>query len=153
MAWFKSPSSLLAWVSTRPLESLLYALGDGHCGIWALFEQMSMPGCVDESLDWFHLKENLYKVETIAEQLKVISSLLWEGRVSSARSQLEKIDHVSAQRFSAYLERHTGRIPNYRYYWKGCPLALVPLNRWSNKSMLVCSSQAHSGIQRVCRKC
>lgn len=56
MAWFKSPSSLLSWVTTLPIASLLYALGDGHCGIWSLFEQMAIPGSIDEILDWFHLK-------------------------------------------------------------------------------------------------
>lgn len=128
MAWFKSPSSLLAWVSTLPVASLLYALGDGHCGIWSLFEQLPIPGSVDEILDWFHLKENLYKVETTTEQLEAISSLLWEGRVSSARSELAEIDHVSAKRFSAYLERHTGRIPNYRYYqMEGLPIGSGPV--------------------------
>lgn len=131
MAWFKSPSALLAWVSTLPLASLLYALGDGHCGIWSLFEQMAIPGSIDEILDWFHLKENLYKVQATAEQLDSLSSLLWEGRVGLAKAMLNQIDHHSALRFSAYLDRHTGRIPSYRYYqMEDLPIGSGPVESW-----------------------
>ena len=55
MAWFKSPPSLLAWVTTLPIASLVYALGDGHCGIWSLFEQMAIPGSIDEILSLIHI--------------------------------------------------------------------------------------------------
>lgn len=128
MAWFKSPPTLLAWVTTLPIASLMYALGDGHCGIWSLFEQMSIPGSIDEILDWFHLKENLYKVVATAEQLEDLSSVLWEGRVSMAKSLLDEIDDDSAQRFSGYLDRHSGRIPNYRYYhMEGLPIGSGPV--------------------------
>jgi len=96
MAWFKSPPSLLAWVTTLPVASLLYALGDGHCGIWSLFEQMTIPGSSDEILDWFHLKENLYKVEASSEQLEVLAGVLWEGQVTTAKSMLETIDTTTA---------------------------------------------------------
>ena len=128
MAWFKSPSSLLSWVTTLPMASLLYALGDGHCGIWSLFEQMTIPGSIDEILDWFHLKENLYKVEASPEQLDALSSLLWEGKVSHVKRMLEAIKTDSAKRFCSYLDRHTGRIPNYRYYQlEGLPIGSGPV--------------------------
>jgi len=128
MAWFKSPSSLLAWITTLPIGSLLYALGDGHCGIWSLFEQMAIPGTVDEILDWFHLKENLYKVEASSQQLEVIADALWEGQLSTAKRMLEAIDTDSAKRFRGYLNRHTGRIPNYRYYQlEGLPIGSGPV--------------------------
>ena len=128
MAWFKSPACLLSWVTTLPIASLLYALGDGHCGIWSLFEQMAIPGSIDEILDWFHLKENLYKVEASSEQLDALSSLLWEGKVSNAKRMLEDIKTDSAKRFSGYLDRHTGRIPNYRYYqMEGLPIGSGPV--------------------------
>lgn len=128
LAWFKSPSSLLAWVTTLPIASLLYALGDGHCGIWSLFEQMSIPGSIDEILDWFHLKENLYKVAATPEQLEAIAATLWEGQVGTAKRMLDGIDTDSAKRFSGYLDRHTGRIPNYRYYqMEGLPIGSGPV--------------------------
>ena len=93
MAWFKSALSLLAWVTTLPIASLLYALGDGHGGIWSLFEQMAIPGTTDEILDWFHLKENLYKVEATSEQLEALAKpLLGESlpRSGKAGSALRK---------------------------------------------------------------
>jgi hypothetical protein len=128
MAWFKPPSSLLAWVTTLPLGSGLYALGDGHGGIWSLFEQMTIPGVLDEILDGFHLKENLYNVTAMPEQLAVIAAMLWEGQVSTAKQQLDELATDSAQRFRGYLERHTGRIPNYRYYqMEGLPIGSGPV--------------------------
>lgn len=128
MAWFKSSPSLLAWVTTLPIASLLYALGDGHCGIWSLFEQMSIPGSIDEILDWFHLKENLYKVGATPEVLETIASTLWEGQVSTAKRMLDDMNTDSAKRFRGYLERHTGRIPNYRYYqMEGLPIGSGPV--------------------------
>lgn len=131
MAWFKSPAALLTWVRTLPIASLLYALGDGHCGIWSLFEQMSVPGSIDEIIDWFHLKENLYKVSATAVQLEALCSLLWEGRVSATKATLDELNHASAKRFSAYLEKHTGRIPNYRYYqMEGLPIGSGPVESW-----------------------
>ncbi|NJO51273.1 MAG: hypothetical protein HC840_19555 [Leptolyngbyaceae cyanobacterium RM2_2_4] len=110
------------------MNSLLYALGDGHCGIWALFEQMPVPGVMDEILDWFHLKENLYKVEMNPEPLEAISSALWEGQVFTAQKMLNEMATDSAKRFSAYLDRHAGRIPNYRYYqMEGLPIGSGPV--------------------------
>ena len=128
MAWFKSPPCLRAWVTTLPIASLLYALGDGHCGIWSLFEQMAIPGSIDEILDWFHLKENLYKVEAPSEQLEVLAGMLWEGQVSTSKSRLETMDTSTAKRFRGYLDRHTGRIPNYRYdQLEGLPIGSGPV--------------------------
>ena len=128
MAWFKSSPRLLAWVTTLPIASLLYALGDGHCGIWSLFEQMAIPGTTDEVLDWFHLKENLYKVEATPEVLATVASTLWEGQVSTAKRMLDDMNTASAQRFRGYLDRHTGRIPNYRYYqMEGLPIGSGPV--------------------------
>lgn len=128
MAWFKSPSHLLTWVATLPIASLLYALGDGHCGIWSLFEQMAIPGSIDEILDWFHLKENLYKVEASSEQLEAMAARLWEGQVGTVKRMLDEIGTDSAQRFRGYLIRHTGRIPNYRYYqMEGLPIGSGPV--------------------------
>ena len=85
MAWFKQPAALLSWVINLPLATLVYLLGDGHCGIWSLFAQMEIPDLTDEILDWFHLKENLYKVEATPEQLDTLSSHLWKVRLAKLR--------------------------------------------------------------------
>lgn len=128
MAWFKAPPALLRWVTTLPLATLVYALGDGHRGIWSLFAQMTVPGQMDEILDWFHLKENLYKVDADSEQLEAIAAYLWEGQLTQAKRELAAIGTASAKGFGAYLDQHTGRIPNYRYYqMEGLPIGSGPV--------------------------
>jgi hypothetical protein len=54
--------------------------------------------------------------------------VLWEGQISTAKQQLDELATDSAQRFRGYLERHTGRIPNYRYYqMEGLPIGSGPV--------------------------
>ena len=88
MAWYKDPATLLAWVTTLPLVPVVYLLGDGHCGIWSLFDQMAIDLPTDEILDWYHLKENLYKVEATENVLESLSSQLWEGQLQLNRDAL-----------------------------------------------------------------
>lgn len=116
MAWYKAPAALWAWVRTLPLVPVIYLLGDGHPGIWSLFDQMAIDVPTDEVLDWYHLKENLYKVEAADAVLESLSSQLWEGQLQKVVGHLAELDKDSARRFSAYLRTHAGRIPNYRYY-------------------------------------
>ena len=131
MAWYKDPATLLAWVTTLPLVPVIYLLGDGHCGIWSLFEQMAIALPTDEVLDWYHLKENLYKVETTESVLESLSSHLWEGQLQKVLVRLSELDNDSARRFSAYLSNHAGRIPNYRYYqMEGLPIGSGPVESW-----------------------
>ncbi|NES93569.1 ISKra4 family transposase, partial [Okeania sp. SIO2B9] len=131
MAWYKDPATLLAWITTLPLVPVIYLLGDGHCGIWSLFEQMAIEGPTDEVLDWYHLKENLYKVDATEAVLESLSSQLWEGRLQQVLSCLSELDNESARRFSAYLSNHAGRIPNYRYYqMEGFPIGSGPVESW-----------------------
>ena len=131
MAWYKDPATLLAWITTLPLVPVIYLLGDGHCGIWSLFDQMAIKGPTDEVLDWYHLKENLYKVEATETVLESLSSQLWEGRLQQVLGRLLELDNDSARRFSAYLSTHAGRIPNYRYYqMEGFPIGSGPVESW-----------------------
>ncbi|MGB7414448.1 MAG: ISKra4 family transposase, partial [Thermosynechococcaceae cyanobacterium] len=60
--WFKDNPSLLMWTQRLVWASVVYCLGDGHCGVWSLFAQMTGISEREEILDWFHLKENLHKV-------------------------------------------------------------------------------------------
>ncbi len=131
MAWYKAPATLLAWVTTLPLLPVIYLLGDGHCGIWSLFDQMEIDVPTDEVLDWYHLKENLYKVEATETVLESLSSQLWEGQLQKALGCLATLNNDSARRFSAYLNTHAGRIPNYRYYqMEGLPIGSGPVESW-----------------------
>ena len=85
----------------------------------------------DEVLDWYHLKENLYKVETTESVLESLSSHLWEGQLQKVLVRLSELDNDSARRFSAYLSNHAGRIPNYRYYqMEGLPIGSGPVESW-----------------------
>ncbi|MEO0539085.1 MAG: ISKra4 family transposase [Cyanobacteria bacterium P01_A01_bin.123] len=128
MAWFKHPKALLSWILMRPMATLVYLLGDGHPGIWSLFGQMNIAGFKDEILDWFHLKENLYKVDASPDQLETLSSHLWEGQVGQAKAILKNLQTPSAKRFRAYLDQHSQRIPNYRYYqMEGLPIGSGPV--------------------------
>jgi hypothetical protein len=131
MAWYKDPAALLAWITTLPLVPVIYLLGDGHCGIWSLFEQMAITVPTDEILDWYHLQENLYKVEAPEAMLESLSSQLWEGQLQTVLVRLSELDHDSARRFRTYLSAHAGRIPNYRYYqMEGLPIGSGPVESW-----------------------
>jgi hypothetical protein len=92
IAWYKDPAALFAWVTTLPLVPVIDLLGDGHCGIGSLFEQMAIAVSTDAILDWYHLQKNLYKVEAPAVVLESLSSQLWgrstsKGERSQAKSK------------------------------------------------------------------
>ena len=75
-AFFQDNLSLINWVNSQTLANPLYCLGDGHDGIWNIFAEISDPGLRVEILDWYHLKENLYKIETDPKLLKKLETLL-----------------------------------------------------------------------------
>ena len=75
-AFFQDNLSLINWVNSQTLANPLYCLGDGHDGIWNIFAEISDPGLRVEILDWYHLKENLYKIETDSKLLKKLETLL-----------------------------------------------------------------------------
>ena len=51
-------------------------------GIWNLFEEIGATEQRQEILDWYHLKENLYKVGGSALRLKQAESLLRSREVN-----------------------------------------------------------------------
>ena len=59
----------------------MYCIGDGHPGIWNLFQEIGEAQRRQEILDWYHLKENLYKVGGSFKGLKLAENLLWQGQV------------------------------------------------------------------------
>ena len=106
-------------------------MGDGHPGIWSLFGQLKTPQIPDEILDWFHLMENLHKVEATPEQRRQAETLLWEGQVDKTITLLSAVKTDASQRFQVYLQNHRGRIPNYRYYqMEGLPISSSPVESW-----------------------
>ncbi len=78
-AFFQDNLSLINWVNTQPLANPLYCLGDGHDGIWNLFAEIGESVQRQEILDWYHLKENLYKIEADSKLLKKLETLLGAG--------------------------------------------------------------------------
>ena len=61
-AFYKDNFALIDYVNAQRLTLPLVCLGDGHAGVWNLFEQIATTADRREILDWYHLKENLYKV-------------------------------------------------------------------------------------------
>lgn len=115
-AFFHSNECLVEWVNQQPLATPLTCLGDGHDGIWNLFSAIAIDGQRQEILDWFHLKENLYKVNATEQNLATVETFLWQGNVEDAIEQLNHWQDEQAQTFVGYLTHHRTRIVNYAYF-------------------------------------
>lgn len=114
-AFFDSNQSLIDYVNSQPLINPLVCLGDGHEGVWNLVREFAIANQRWEILDWFHLKENLYKVGGSLKRLKKAEGLLWQGQVEATQALFTNCKGKQAQNFCAYLERHRQRIVNYSY--------------------------------------
>jgi len=57
-----------------------------------LFKEISTSSQRQEIWDWYHLKENLYKVGGERQRIKQAEALLWRGRVEDARAIFDN-DH------------------------------------------------------------
>lgn len=115
-AFFQDNLSLTDWVNSQNIGKTLYCLGDGHDGIWNLFEKIADPQCRQEILDWYHLKENLYKIEAPKKFLSKIEAKLWHGQVETALLLLKNSKYVGVTNFTNYLQKHRHRLVNYMYF-------------------------------------
>jgi hypothetical protein len=115
-AFFQDNESLINWSNQQPLSAVVTCIGDGHDGVWNLISQIGRPYQRREVLDWFHLKENLYKVGGSTKRLKQVESALWNGMLADARQELVGANPVEVSRFYAYLHKHSLRIPDYGLY-------------------------------------
>ncbi len=128
MAYFDDNDALLQWLSCLCWASIVFCLGDGHSGIWSIYEQIEMTAERDEVLDWYHLVENLYKVGGSQKRLKQAKKLLWQGKIDQTIALFEGLTSDQARRFRGYLERHRRRIVNYSYYQQeGLPIGSGPV--------------------------
>jgi hypothetical protein len=91
-------------------------LGDGHDGVWNLFTQIADDQTRPEILDWYHLKENLYKIQASKKFLEQIEADLWQGVGEEAIRKLRKTQYVGATNFISYLRKHRHRLVNYMYF-------------------------------------
>lgn len=133
MAFFQNNQSLVKWVNQQPLSRNINCLGDGHDGVWNIFEQIGTKQQRREILDWYHLMENLHKVGGSNQRLKQAKNYLWQGLVDDAIAEFDDLkkkrcdpDEVSSSReraprqqarnFQNYLRKHRSRIPDYQLY-------------------------------------
>jgi hypothetical protein len=114
-AFFQDNLSLTDWVNSQRLLHPLICLGDGHDGVWNLFQEIGSTSGRQEILDWYHLKENLYKVGGSLKRLKAAETFLWQGQVQSTIALFVDLTKKSAQNFIHYLKKHLKRIVNYQY--------------------------------------
>lgn len=61
-ACFQNNEILEKWAKKQPLGRQVTCLGDGHDGIWNIMGNIGNSDQRREVLDWYHLKENLYKI-------------------------------------------------------------------------------------------
>ena len=84
------------------------------CGI--CLKKLATEQQRQEILDWYHLKENLYKVGGSIKRLKAAENLLWQGLVQEAIALFVDLKKKPAQNFINYLKKHSKRIVNYEYF-------------------------------------
>jgi len=60
-AFFQNNEDLIDWTNSQKLLHPMYCIGDGNPEIWNLFQEIGVTEQRQEILDWYHLKENLYK--------------------------------------------------------------------------------------------
>jgi len=61
-AFFQNNADQVAWVNSQRTSEAITCLGDGHDGVWNLFNQIGTIEQRREVLDWYHLRENLHRV-------------------------------------------------------------------------------------------
>jgi hypothetical protein len=113
--YFQQNLELVNWMHQQPLAQALVCLGDGHEGIWKVFAQIGVSEQRHEILDWFHLMENLHKLDVAWEHKQNLRSLLWQGHVEQVVTALNGDSTPDSLKFSVYLTTHRTRIPDYGY--------------------------------------
>ena len=118
-AFFQDNLSLTDWINSQRLTVPLYCLGDGHDGVWNLMAELGENHHRIEIIDWYHLMENIHKVEAKKDDLEQLKSYLWMGQVSESLKFLSKVSPLGGTQFSNYLKKHRQRIINYHeYQWQ-----------------------------------
>jgi len=117
-AFFQDNEALQTWSRDHTLAAKFLILGDGHDGGWNIARTFGGQQVQErvEVLDWFHLMENLHKVEMSGAERKGLRRWLWRGQVEQVWPILKEIDTHQAGCFRRYLEKHLHRLPNYEAY-------------------------------------
>jgi len=115
-AFFEDNLSLTDWINSQNMTNPIYCLGDGHDGIWNIIAEIGDKTDRIEILDWYHLMENLYKIEIKINHLKQLKAYLWFGEVNKAINYLNQLRPIGYSNFCKYLNKHQTRIINYHYF-------------------------------------
>ena len=91
-------------------------MGDGHSGIWNIIGEIGNEKERIEILDWYHLMENLYKIEGKKYQKEQVKAYLWMGQLNDAINYLLSQNIIGGNQFINYLRKHEKRLINYHYY-------------------------------------
>jgi len=83
-AYFRDNEALIAWVQQHPFSAMVNCVGDGHDGIWNIIAQIVSEHRRREVIDWYHLVENLHKVDAPLRELMPIKTFLWSGLLEDA---------------------------------------------------------------------
>jgi hypothetical protein len=102
-AFFQAPEALQEWSERQPLSPILTCLGDGHDGVWKVIKNIGGKKVVIQRqvLDWYHLKENLYKVGGSIRRLQRAETMLWLGWFEAAIAEFDGMKSKQAKRFQA----------------------------------------------------
>ena len=114
-AFYEDNQSLIDWINSQKLTNPLSCCGDGHDGIWNIYEEIAEEKQRREILDWYHLMENLYKMEASSSNLEQVKAYLWMGEIRVAIKYIKTKKLKGGQRFCNYLKKHFHRIVNYHY--------------------------------------
>ena len=118
VARFADNEGLLERVNALRLEEPLLCLGDGHAGVWNLVARIGEPRSRFELLDWYHLKENLYRQPWGETRLQAAERQLWQGRAGELIASLPP-----NKRRRNFLEKQEGRLANYEDFQQaGIPI-------------------------------
>ena len=117
-AFFQDNTALQNWSTAQPLEAEFIVLGDGHDGVWTIARTFGGEQVQKriEVLDWFHLMENLYKVQMLDSERRALRHHLWQGEVEQVWPILKGMRTYQADCFRRYVEKHRHRLPNYGAY-------------------------------------
>jgi hypothetical protein len=115
-AFFDDNQSLIDYVNSQPLLNPLVCLADGHQVVWNLIQEFGTDQQRWEILDWYHLKENLYKVGGSLKRLRKAEFYCGFVRCLKRRLCERGCRGKQARNFCAYLEKHRERKVNYSYY-------------------------------------
>lgn len=115
-AFFQNNADLVVWVNSQLKSEAITCLGDGHDGVWNLFNQIGTIEQRREVLDWYHLIENLQRVGGSLKRLRRAQNQLWQGSTVEAIAEFVGVTSKGSEKFQKYLRKHQSRIPDYQNY-------------------------------------